>query len=149
MVFPCPGLDEDDESILVAESCYCPEGHNLVTGNAKFNGFNGIMMKIENEDQTDSGLIALSPIWGDKARITMDIELKEGELYNLYCPECDTKLPVYSNCTCDGSLIALFLTPKKDFTDCICVCNRSGCHKSFIKKAEESFSTRKSETRWK
>ena len=149
MVFPCPNLDEDDENILVAESCYCPEGHNLVTGNAKFSGFNGILLKVENEDKTDRGIIALSPIWGDQARITMDIELKDGELYSLYCPECDTKLPVYSNCACGGSLIAIFLTPKKDFTDCICVCNRSGCHKSFIKKAEESFSTRKSETRWK
>ncbi len=148
MVFPCPNLEEEDDSILVAENCYCPKGHNLVNNNAKFSGFNGILLKVENEDKTDSGIIALSPIWGDQARITMDIELKDGELYNLYCPECDTKLPVYSNCTCGGSLIALFLTPKKDFTDCICVCNRSGCHKSFIKKSEESFSTGKLHTRW-
>ena len=149
MVFPCPDLDEDDENILVVESCYCPEVHNLVTANANFNGFNGIIMKIENEDKTDSGLIAMSPICGDQSKITLDIELKEDELYSLYCPECNTKLPVYSNCTCGGSLIALFLTPEKDFTDCICVCNRNGCHKSFVKKTEESFSIRKMQTRWK
>ena len=148
MVFPCPDLEESDENILVAENCYCPEGHNLVTGKANFNGFSGIMMKIENEDKTDSGIIALSPICGDQSRIIMDIELKEDELYNLYCPECNTKLPVYSNCTCGGSLIALFSTDKKDFTDCICICNRNGCHKSFVKIAEESFSTGKLHTRW-
>ena len=149
MVFPYHITDEDDESILIAESCYCPEGHNLVTSKANFSGFNGILLKVKNEDKTDSGLIALSPICGDQSRITLDIELKEDELYSLYCPECDTKLPVYSDCTCSGSLIALFLTPEKDFTDCICVCNRFGCHKSFVKKVEESFSARKTETRWK
>ena len=31
MVFPCPVKDENGkDSILVAEECYCPNGHNLI-----------------------------------------------------------------------------------------------------------------------
>lgn len=149
MIYPCPNLDEGEESILVAEECYCPNGHNLVKDNADFNGFDGIVVKVENLDKTESGLIALSPICGDKSRITLDIELKKGEKYTMYCPDCDSKLPIYSDCTCGASLIALFCTNENDFADCICICNRYGCHKSYIKDSEEAYNTRKSESRWK
>jgi len=150
MIFPCPNLEEgDQETILVAEECFCPEGHNLVDDNAEFNGFNGIVVKVENLEKTNSGLIALSPICGDKSRISMDIELNKGEIYTFYCPECETKLPVYSDCTCEGSLITMFCTDKKEYSDCICICNRYGCHKSRVMHAKDSYNTRKSESRWK
>jgi hypothetical protein len=149
MVFPCPNIDEEDEqSILVAEQCFCTEGHNLVDSKVKFKDFDGILLKVKSKDSSQTGLIALSPICGDKSRITLDIELEEGEMYDIYCPECDDKLPVYSDCTCGGSLVTLFNSPAKDYNDSFCVCNRVGCYKSVVNEVEDSFSTTKLQTRW-
>ena len=149
MVFPCPQQDENDnESILVAEECYCPNGHNLVDGKAKFSNFDGILLKIESEDGSKSGFIAMSPICGDKTRICMDFNLKQDELYKLFCPTCNTKLPIYSDCSCGGSLVTLFNTTEENFNDSFCVCNRFGCHKSVVNEVEDSYSTAKLQTRW-
>ena len=30
MVYPCPCKGDEDETILVAEECFCPNGHNLI-----------------------------------------------------------------------------------------------------------------------
>jgi hypothetical protein len=132
MIIPNPIKEEPRkaETILIVNELYCPEGHNLVSGRAVFNGYPGILLKVRKE-QT-SGLVALSPIYGEKCRISIDIDLQSGEIYELYCPQCNVVLPAHSPCSCGANLVTLFLSPNKDFSDCIGICNRVDCTNSKI-----------------
>ena len=117
---------------LVIDECYCKNGHNLISSKAKFGDFNGIYLKAKNK--FCDGYIALSPVWGDKSRISIDIDLREGGLIDLFCPECETPLAKYSKCDCDGDMVIFFLDKDADYSKCVGVCNRIGCPNSELKK---------------
>ena len=126
-----------EDLMLVIKECYCPNGHNLISNRVKFNGFAGILLKAKKEDGSE-GFLALSPIWNDKSRISLDLDLHKGEELELFCPECGAALPVYSKCPlCHGDLVAMFLEPKKDFSNCLSICNVIGCPEAEIKKGSE------------
>ncbi|MFH1194964.1 MAG: hypothetical protein V1720_04590 [bacterium] len=137
MIFPSPIRKEikESEKVLVINECYCPNGHNLVNSRVSFNGFHGIMLKVKCKDK--SGFIALSPIYGDKSKISLDIDLIKDELLEIKCPICDEQLPVYSQCTCGADLITLFSTNNKDYGNCIGVCSRVDCFNAEIKTQGE------------
>ncbi|MBN2298213.1 MAG: hypothetical protein JXM72_06440 [Deltaproteobacteria bacterium] len=118
------------DKILVVCSLFCPDGHNLISSRAVFNGYPGILVKASKGSK--QGLIALSPVYGSTARISLDIDLVVGEIMDLHCPVCDILLPVHSPCSCGADLVAFFPTKKSDFTDCIAICNRVGCINSHI-----------------
>jgi hypothetical protein len=113
------------DKVLIISELYCPNGHTLINDRAVFNGYKGILIGIRRGDSR--GFVALSPICGDKTRISIDIDLPADCLVKLFCPLCGIDLPVYANCGCGGELIALFLTREANFMDCIGVCNRIGC----------------------
>jgi hypothetical protein len=128
MLFPNPMRREKickSENIIVIGECFCHNGHNLISPRAVFNGFNGIIIKIKKDKR--EGLVALSPVYGYKSRVSLDIELIESDIWELLCPYCDETLPKYADCTCGGEMIAMFLDQTKDFANCIAVCNRIGC----------------------
>jgi len=131
LIIPNPVKEaESTDRILVVSRLFCPQGHNLINPRAVFNGYPGILIKaVKGSNQ---GLVALSPIYGSRARIALDIALEEGEIVNLHCPVCDTQLPVHSPCSCGADLVAFFATEHSDFTDCIAICNRVGCKNSHI-----------------
>lgn len=134
MLFPNPIQKSDvlkKENLLVVKECFCHNGHNLIHHRAVFNGFPGILLKVKKGKQ--SGLVALNPVYGYKSRISLDINLKKGETYDLLCPVCNEKLPSYSPCSCNGQRIALFLDLKVDFYNCILICNRIDCFNAEIK----------------
>lgn len=114
---------------LVAGS-YCSNGHNLISGAATFAGYDGITLKLKNDHQ--EGLLALSPIIGDKDRTFFDTKWTQGEIVDICCPTCSEPLPVYNECACGANLIAIFTTTKSDFSDCIGICQRIGCTHSEI-----------------
>ncbi len=118
------------EKILVVGRLFCPNGHSLISNRAVFNGYPGIMVRVRTGQK--EGLVALSPIYGSKTRIAMDIDLVKGEIVDLYCPHCDVLLPVHSPCSCGADLIAFFPTRDVDFTDCVAICNRVDCINSRI-----------------
>jgi len=124
-----------DDKLLVFTDCYCPNGHNLVTENARFNEFNGILLKI-SDDKSD-GYVALSSVYGCKTRVAVGIKLIEGNEYKLSCPECNTELPVYSKCHCGGKIFVLFLDKEAKFDSFVGACNRIGCTNSYIQIGEE------------
>lgn len=132
MVIPNPIKDKtiSGPKVLIVNELYCPNGHNLINNRARFNGYPGILIKVEQTGQT--GMIALSPIYGDKCRITLDIDLKSGETMKALCPHCDAELPVHSKCSCGADLKALFLTKEQRFADCVVICNRVDCYNSSI-----------------
>jgi hypothetical protein len=132
MIIPNPIKEEavKAEKVLVVKEVYCPQGHNLVSGRAVFGKYPGILLKVKKGNA--AGFVALSPIYGEKCRISIDVDLKSGEICDLFCPECGIKLPIHSQCSCGAHLVALFLSPEQDFSDCIGICNRVDCTNSKI-----------------
>lgn len=132
MIIPVPEKHENaSRELVVIKECYCPAGHSLISSKARFGSYDGIVVGVNQ--QGNFGRIALSPVYGDKSRISLDLELKEGELLTLVCPECKVKLPVYSTCTCGGELLVMFTSQDADFQNCVGVCNRVGCKHAEIK----------------
>ncbi|MBE0644869.1 MAG: hypothetical protein IH600_12365 [Bacteroidetes bacterium] len=137
MIFPSPVMRELRESsrALVVKSCYCPRGHNLVTDKAVFCEHSGILMRVRKG--LSEGLVAISPVYGDKSRITLGMHLEKGGILTLLCPECGVPLPMYDECSCGGDILALFTRPVPDFGNCIGICNRVGCHNAEIRSGDE------------
>jgi len=124
-----------EKELLVVEQCYCQNGHNLISDRAVFNGFNGIMIKAKRGHQ--SGLVALSPVYGYKSRVSLNLKFRPGEVWEISCPECGEILPVYSECSCGGKLLLLFLNPDQVYTNAILICNRIDCFNAEIKLEAE------------
>lgn len=134
MVFPNPLRKEFTErrKILVVKECFCPKGHNLITKRAIFHGYHGMMIGVEKKDG-QKGLVALSPIYGEKTRISIDIDLEPKELVRFFCPICDTPWPVLAKCFCGGELQAAFTTIQCDFSDSLAICNRVDCTNATVR----------------
>ncbi len=52
MLFPNPIKKEEickQKNLLVVNECYCQNGHNLISDQAIFNGFNGILIKLKRK----------------------------------------------------------------------------------------------------
>jgi hypothetical protein len=139
--FPNPHKQEDvykHEHLLVIGECYCPKGHNLVSSHAWFNDLKGIVMSARKG--SENGTVSLSPVYGEKNRMVSGFEPKKGELYDFFCPYCDTQLPSFSGCECGGRVIALFLNPNGDYSDCVGFCSRMGCTLASIRLHNEMIS---------
>ena len=131
LIIPNPVREKTvTDKILVVSRVFCPNGHNLISHRAVFNGYPGILVKAAKG--VKQCLVALSPVYGSTAWIALDSELDNGEIMNLHCPICDILLPIHSPCSCGADLVAFFPTQHSDFTDCIAVCNRVGCVNSHI-----------------
>ncbi len=141
MVFPSETMRElrTSKNVVVVGECYCPRGHNLINERAKFNEFGGILLRVRR-NETREGLVALSPVFGDKSRISLGIELENGMTMIMLCPECGIPLPVYDECSCGGDVIALFTRPVPDYGNCIGICNRVGCYNAVLKSGNELLS---------
>jgi hypothetical protein len=133
MIIPVPEkLPPPRKDMIVVKECYCPNGHSLISRQARFNDRDGIVLGVVKKKNV-KGRIALSPVYGDKSRVNLDIELVDGELLELVCPHCHIKLPSYAACECGGELVVMFTRPEADFNNCIGICNRVGCKHSEIK----------------
>ncbi|MDA8125125.1 MAG: hypothetical protein M0009_08070 [Deltaproteobacteria bacterium] len=111
--------------VLVIRELFCPAGHSLISRRALFNGSPGILVGVGFAGE--KGLVALSPVYGDKTRIALDIDLPAKQIANLFCPTCGIDLPRYATCHCGADLAALFLDRRASFSDCIGICNRVDC----------------------
>jgi hypothetical protein len=118
------------ETFRVVTECYCPNGHGLLSDRATFGGFTGISVKLRSDFQ--EGQLSLSPIIGDLSRTFFNFERIEGSIVEICCPTCDEPLPIYDQCSCGAFLATFFTTPKKDFANCIGICQRIGCLHSKI-----------------
>jgi len=89
------------------------------------------MLKVKREGE--EGLVALSPLYGYKSRVSLDLKFYTDEIWEAFCPTCNSKLLNFSKCACEGDLFALFLDKKADFANCILLCNRIDCFNAEIK----------------
>lgn len=132
MIIPTPEKAQKPlkETVVIKQS-FCPNGHNLVSRRVRFGDHDGILIGVKLGGV--SGLLALSPVYGDKSRVSLDIDFAEGDILEMFCPDCHASLPSYSVCSCGGELIVMFTQPKADFMNCIGICNRVGCKHAEIK----------------
>ena len=138
MLFPNPIKKEEickQKNLLLVKECYCHNGHNLISDQAIFNGFSGILLKVKRKGV--SGLVALSPVYGYKSRVSLNLLLKQNEIWEICCPDCNEALPVFSSCSCKGDIVALFLDKNADFSNSILICNRIDCFNAQIKFNDE------------
>jgi hypothetical protein len=138
MIFPSPERIKKVgklADLLVIKECFCQNGHNLVSDQAVFDGFKGIVLKVKKG--SIEGHVALNPVYGLKHRVSLNIKLTKDDLLEVFCPECGVALPVYTDCSCDGNLVTLFLNDKADFTNSVLICNRVDCHNAQIRLHNE------------
>lgn len=138
MVFPNPQKHKDvctEDELLVFTECYCSKAHSLISPKASFNNFKGILLQISKGNVT--GQVALSPVYGCKTRVALGIDLEDGELYTISCPECGEALPVFTKCHCGGDIFTLFLNKEAKFDSFVGACNRIGCTNAFIQIGKE------------
>jgi len=138
LVIPNPVSSESickQKKLLLVNECYCQNGHNLISNSAIFNGFKGIVIKVRRGEQ--EGLVALSPVYGYKSRVSLNVDLFDEQIWEICCPQCRVSLPVYSDCSCGGNMIALFTDKGASFSNCIGICNRIGCYNAGIQHSNE------------
>ena len=119
----------------VVEQCFCHNGHSILSAEHSYSGHPGILLKLKAADR--EGLLSLSPIIGDHDRTFHDFQQLSGEIVEICCPICDQPFPIYNQCGCNAHLIALFMSPKNDYSDCIGICQRIGCLNAEIISSSE------------
>ncbi|NIP49792.1 MAG: hypothetical protein GWO30_07305 [Gammaproteobacteria bacterium] len=117
--------EEKLQSQEVVEECYCLNGHSILTDKAEFQGKPGLTLKLKVS--TEEGLLVISPFIGDHDRTFIDFNKHVGEIVEICCPTCSEPFPVYNVCPCGAHLVALFTSPKAQFSQCIGICQRLGC----------------------
>ena len=140
LIIPAPKEVKKDcelDEMLVIKECYCQNGHQLINKKVCFIDYPGILLKVKDKDGNE-GFVALSPVYNHKYRISIDIDLVKGEDLQLFCPECDVELPVYSDCTCcDGKLVTVFLDKTANYNNCFTIGNTVGCKNLTIIASKE------------
>ena len=116
---------KSSKKLIVLTELFCPHGHNLIQARANFNGYPGLVLQASAGKQ--NGILALSPVYGEKIRVSFDIDLKKNEVLSLKCTVCQAELPTYAQCQCGADLKALFLTKDMSFSNCVGICNRVDC----------------------
>jgi len=115
----------DRKQNLVVKECYCPKGHSIISDRTSFGGYGALTLKLRTASQ--EGVLALSPIIGDRERSFANFEEMPGEVVEICCPVCAEPFPIYNECSCGAHLVAMFTSPTNSFARCIGICQRIGC----------------------
>ena len=126
---------EEDKIRYVIKEAYCPNGCNIIDEKYKINDSPGLRIKFERPGV--NGEFVISAIEGDFEKIIMSGDLIDGVKDDLYCPHCGIILEKLINCNCstDGEMVVIGLTPKLDFNNAITFCNVTGCNNGTFVKA--------------
>jgi len=113
---------------LCIKSASCPAGHVLMDPAHPMDGLPSI--RVLASGGGDVCELHLHPRYGN-FELHSPIELKEGEIYELSCPECHVPLTSQEErCVfCDAPMFVLNL-PKGGL---VCGCTRKGCHNHKLK----------------
>ena len=126
-----------DKERLVITDVFCINGHNLIDKSHEINGYPGVRLKFKRPG--NKGEFVISAIEDDFEKIILSGKLEKNKQYNLFCPFCNVKLPVLTNCNCQNGaeLVVLGLTSELDFNNAVTFCNVVGCDNgAFIKSGE-------------
>lgn len=127
----------EDVYIIVTQA-YCPNGHNLVDiSDHEFDGYKGISLKVASSKK--EGILHVSPFHGDHSKHGVCFE--SGEKVRISCPVCDAEFPVLGRCNCQqGDLRIVYLTPNRNESHMIAVCDQWGCYLSRVIDDNDLFS---------
>ena len=127
-------LQKQGMEVLLVESVFCPNGHNLLVDCVRIHDEPSIKMKIKVADH--EGFVFLDSIWGSHANLFtfLGINLVPDAMVDAYCPYCGAHLNVSRECSsksCDSSEQIILYLPGR--TNRIQVCPRVSCpHHEFI-----------------
>jgi hypothetical protein len=132
---------------MVVNAVYCPRGHNMVSIEHEISGFPGILLRFKGSQ--GEGLIALSAVLGDPARMIVQGTVPEEEPVTLSCHVCGTPLDVLGDCRCvEGAVSVLaYLYPRRDPYQAIAFCNSLSCDNSAVIRSGEAIRNQ-SDTPW-
>ena len=105
----------------------CPNGHSLMTDQKLFDGEQAV--KVKAIASGHSGMLYLNPFYG-KFEYESEIPLNEGEIIEIFCPECDVSLAIEEMCRlCDIEMFAVHLPDGGQVE----ACPKIGCHNHSLK----------------
>lgn len=117
-----------EKEVLLVESLFCPQGHNLLVDSVRIHDEPSIRLNIEIGEQ--KGVVFLDSFWGSHANLFsfMPMGLTGDAVVAATCPYCGVSLNVKRPCPdgeCDSpDQIALYLPGRKNR---IYVCPRVAC----------------------
>lgn len=133
MLLNADKLEATDVAII--DEAYCPNGHSLISDEVMFCDFKAIHIKIRNKKYLTD--LFISPLVGDKSKLRLDKRLDKNIISEFLCPECKSRLPVVSPCSCGGELMAMYLDSSLKLSKSVTVCNRFGCPHSEVEGIEQ------------
>ena len=110
------------ESVII-RSAMCPNGHDLVDPGHRMDGEPAIRVTVRGPQA--SGTLYFHPAYGSHV-VETELSLREGESYELLCPDCGTSLlHREERCVfCSAPLFVIFLPKGGQVKGC----TRKGCH---------------------
>jgi len=101
----------------------CSNGHSLRCENVRIHDFPSIKVKANVND--DKGFIYIDPIYGSFDNILEGLNIPEGSVAELFCPECGESLTDPSeSCKICSSPMFIFHLPNQSIVE---GCLRKGC----------------------
>lgn len=116
------------KEVLLVESLFCPNGHNLLVDSVRIHDEPSIRLNISLGEQ--KGVVFLDSFWGSHANLFsfLPTELEKNSAVEAHCPYCDVLLNVQRPCEeegCDSKeQIALYLPGRNNH---IYVCPKVAC----------------------
>jgi predicted RNA-binding Zn-ribbon protein involved in translation (DUF1610 family) len=105
----------------------CPNGHSLMTETVRFGGQPAISATVRVRGR--EGTIFLNPFYG-RFEYRCDLELTEGDVVALSCPECGAPLTIDTTCRlCNIPMFAVHLPDGGQVE----ACPKVGCHNHSLK----------------
>jgi hypothetical protein len=115
----------------------CPKGHALQDKEVKIHREPSLKVKVRSRGK--EGYLYLDPVYGRYDNIEKDINLKDGDVVQMFCPECGTDLRnPEETCQLCSAPMFIFNLPGGGIVE---GCTRKGClfHKIKIVDAEKQF----------
>ncbi len=95
-------INKDNSELLLVNSLFCPNGHNLLVDSVRIHNEASIKIKVcvDNND----GLIFIDSFWGSHAKLFSFIPstIKDDVFVKAFCPYCDADLTEEYDCPHDG-----------------------------------------------
>lgn len=111
----------------ISLSVKCPKcDASLMDERVKFHGKPAVKTNIETSH--DRGVLWLSSIYDDHS-VRMDIEVENGEMVDIYCPDCNKELSVSEICEDCGAPLVAFVIKAGGV---VRICSRKGCNHHHI-----------------
>lgn len=94
---------------------------SLMDEKVKFDGYPSV--KVNLESLHDRGVLWMSSVYGDHDK-KLSIELEEGEVVGMFCPNCNKELSSVERCRlCEAPMVEFVIRAG----GVVLVCSRNGC----------------------